>query len=166
MGIVIVYESKAGHTKRYAEMLGSMTGTPCYTAKEARKKVSKDENVLFMGWLMGNEIQGYKKALQKYNVAAVAAVGISEMSDALIDVINEHNVIPEGVRLFYLRGGINVGKLKGINGFMMRAMKKALENNPERSEGEDAMLDILKNNADFVSEENLEEVKSWVLYNA
>ena len=39
----IVYNSETGFTKEYAEMLYKKINIPCYTIKEAKKKLNKQE---------------------------------------------------------------------------------------------------------------------------
>ena len=52
----IVYKSSTGHTKQYAEMLGDSLKIPAYDLKEARLKLKKNDEIVFLG--------GY--VLQKY----------------------------------------------------------------------------------------------------
>ncbi len=45
--MVIVYESKTGFTKRYAEMLASKTGFKVFSVKEI-EKIDKNEEIIFL----------------------------------------------------------------------------------------------------------------------
>ena len=64
--MVIVYESKTGFTKRYADMLSAKTGLKVFRVKEL-SSVNRDEEIIFFGWMKVGKIQGLDK-LQKYNV--------------------------------------------------------------------------------------------------
>jgi hypothetical protein len=72
----IVYTSKTGSTKRYAEMLSAETGLPAYALDGAGKKLAKGSEIIYMGWIMANSVKGYKKAAGRYAVRAVCAVGM------------------------------------------------------------------------------------------
>ena len=50
--MVIVYESKTGFTKRYANMLATKTGLKVFPIKEYLK-VNQDEEIIFLGWMKG-----------------------------------------------------------------------------------------------------------------
>ncbi len=67
--MVIVYESKTGFTKRYADMLSAKTGLKVFRIKELAS-VNRDEEIIFLGWMKVGKIQGLDK-LQKYKVKVV-----------------------------------------------------------------------------------------------
>ena len=71
--MVIIYESKTGFTKRYADMLAAKTGLKVLAASECAK-VQKDDEVIFLGWMKAGKIQGLAK-LRGYNVKAVCGSG-------------------------------------------------------------------------------------------
>ena len=43
----IVYESKAGHTKRYAEMLSDKINAKVMSLKEAKKVLKRNDEIVF-----------------------------------------------------------------------------------------------------------------------
>lgn len=74
----IVYESKAGHTKRYAEMLSDKINAKVMSLKEAKKELKRNDEIVFLGWVCATKIKGLKKA-KRYNIKCVGAVGIKKM---------------------------------------------------------------------------------------
>ena len=58
--MIIVYESKTGFTKKYADMLAAKTGLKVFPVKEI-SKVGKDEEIIFLGWMKAGKIQGLNK---------------------------------------------------------------------------------------------------------
>lgn len=83
----IVFESKTGNTKSYAEILGQKTGLPVYHHKEASKHLNKQDEIIYMGWLFASSVKGYKKAAENYNVKAVCGVGMRRAcEEALKDI--------------------------------------------------------------------------------
>ena len=48
--MIIVYESKTGFTKRYAEMLAAKTGMKVYRVNEL-SKIDKKEEIVFLWFL-------------------------------------------------------------------------------------------------------------------
>ena len=160
----IIYTSNAGSTKRYAEMLSQKTGLAVYSLKEASKKVAANSEIIYMGWLMGSGIKGYKAASKKYKICAVCAVGMTAPS-MQIKEITEVNEIPENIPLFKLQGDFDIEKLHGIYKLMMKIMVKALGNTlskkTDRTEDEDDMLEMLLNGGKRVAEENIAPIVEW-----
>ena len=57
----IVYESKAGHTKRYAEMLSDKINVRAMNLKEPKKELDRNDEIVFLGWVCATKIKGLKK---------------------------------------------------------------------------------------------------------
>ena len=151
---VIVYTSNTGSTERYAQMLSEKTGYPC----EKLEKADFDENdeVIFLGWVMTGDLQGYKAAKEKYkNIIAVGAVGMMK-SDKSLDEIKQKSGVTEP--LYFLMGAFDMKKLKGIYKIMMGMMVKMLKSKVKES-GQPEMgkaVELFEKGFDEVKEENLE----------
>ncbi len=147
----IIYVSDAGHTERYARLLAEKLGLECYTLKEAQK--SKSEDIIFCGWVCANKISGLKKALGRFNVVAVCAVGLYPKTDAITRTLNEKN--KTGCPLFYLRGGLDYSKICGLRKKLLLTIRDTLrrENKPDSEE----LIDVLTNGGDFFDEDYLSE---------
>lgn len=163
----IVYTSNAGHTKEYAKLLGEIINLPVYEIGEAKGKLDKNADIIYFGWLMAGKVKGYNKALKRYNIKALGAVGMSN-SVTQIDDVKKNNNVSEELEIFLLQGGFEIDKLSGIYKTMMNTMRKTvgdkLDNKEELTEEEKDMLDMLKNGRNCVSTENLTEIINW--YNA
>ena len=72
----IVYKSNSGFTKEYALMLSKKLALPVYDIKEANKSLSKNDEIIYMGWIMAGNVQGLNKA-KKYAIKAIVAVGMT-----------------------------------------------------------------------------------------
>lgn len=115
--MVIVYESKTGFTKRYAEMLSAKTNLKVFQIKEL-SKVDKDEDIVFLGWMKVGRIQGLNK-LRKYNVKAICGSGTGRTAEPNIETIIARNKLEE-IPFFYLRGGcLPLKSLRGMDRMMM-----------------------------------------------
>lgn len=159
----IVYTSNSGFTKKYAEMLGEELKIPVYDFKSLSGKVAKTDEIIYMGWIMAGGIQNYKKAKKMFNIKAVCAVGMS-VSDGKQDkeLVKKYDMKE---RLFYLQGGFDKTKLKGIYRFMMNSLEKAikpkLEAKIDKTADEIEMLEMMNHGKDCVKKENLEEIICW-----
>lgn len=160
----IVYTSEAGHTKKYAELLGEKTDLPVYELKSALKELPRGTEIVYLGWLMAGAVQGYKKAENCFEIKAMCGVGMSNGDSQLVDMRKANN-IPDSMPLFYLQGGLELEKLHGIHKLMMKTMKstvgKGLSDKENRTPEEDAMLELMLRGGDLVSADNLVEVLDW-----
>lgn len=160
----IVYTSQTGFTKKYAEILAEETGVPVYNLEEGKEKVNKNAEIIYMGWLMVGGVKNYKKAKKKYHVKAVCAVGMAAPSETQYkEIVKKYNLQEP---LFYLQGGYDKTKLKGMYKFMMNSMEKVIRSGLEKKENKTAeeteMLEMIENGKDCVKKENLNEVIDWV----
>ena len=61
----IIYESNAGHTEKYANMLAEKLNLESIPLKQYK---IDSEPIIFLGWIFANNIQGYKKVRDKANI--------------------------------------------------------------------------------------------------
>ena len=159
----IVYTSNTGYTEKYAKLLGEQLGLPAFSAEQA-DSLPEGTEVLYLGWLMAGVVKGYKKAAQRFSVAAVCGVGMGPAGSQDSDV-RKNNAIPQEVPVFTLQGGFHRTKLHGIYRFMMGVMIKvmgsSLRKKENRTPEEDAMLEMVTNGGDFVDVRQLDGVIAW-----
>ena len=160
----IVYTSNTGFTAQYASLLGGETGLPVYSLEDALKSLPQHSPILYLGWLTAGKVQGYDKAVTKFNLQALCAVGMAKCGSQM-EVVRKSNNLPEDLPLFTLQGGFDLKKLRGIYKFMMLVMSKTvakkLAAKPDRTPDEDDMLDLFQNGGNRVSLENLRPVLEW-----
>lgn len=160
----IVYTSNTGSAESYAQLLSQNTGLPAYPADEAKKKLAKGTEIIYLGWIMASTVKGYKNAAKRYNIRAVCGVGMCK-SGTQIEQVREKSEIPADTVLFTMQGNFNVNKLSGIYKMMMNMMSKALEKElsekSDRTAEEENMLDMMRNGGERVSAENLCDVLDW-----
>ncbi len=156
----IVYTSQTGFTKKYAEMLGEEIKVPVYEFKESKQKLNKNDEIIYMGWIMAGGIKNYEKARKMYNIVIVCPVGMSLPGEKQNnDLIEKYNI---NEKLFYLQGGFDKTKLNGIYKFMMNSLEKIvrpkLEKKEDKTQEDKEMLEMMANGKDCVKKENLDEI--------
>lgn len=150
----VVYESNTGFTKKYAELLSVQTGLPCHPLSE--NKVKSGDSIIYLGWLCAGRIKGYAKAAKKYNVRAVAGVGLrAQDAEALSQLIKQNNT--GDIPAFYLQGGVDIQKLRGLNKIILKAAVKAMAG----KESEPGSEETLYSFKDYVSTDNLSGLLGW-----
>ena len=153
----IVYTSQFGHTKRYAEMLGEITGKLVLTLNSALSSLPRGSRIVYLGWLHASNIKGYKQAAKHFSVSVVCGVGLCD-TGTLQEEVRKATSVPNDVPLFTLQGGMDRSKLKGIDKLLISMLTKGLESAKNPSEQDCRMLELLKSDMDFVRSENLQNV--------
>ena len=160
----IVYTSNTGVTTQSASLLSGETGLPVYSLEDASKSLPQSSPIVYLGWLTAGKVQGYDKAVTKFNLQALCAVGMAKCGSQMEDVRKSNN-LPQGLPLFTLQGGFDLKKLRGVYKLMMLVMSKTvvkkLAAKPDRTPDEEDMLDLFQNGGNRVSLENLRPVLAW-----
>lgn len=153
----IVYTSNTGYTREYAQLLNGILRLPVY---ELGKGPEKGTSIIYLGWLKAGKIEGYKKAVQQYEIQAVCAVGLADTGSQLAEV-RKANSIPEEVALFTLQGGMDRAQLKGVNKFMINMLLKGMRSKKNKTEDDERMLHLIETGGNYVSLDNLRDFLAW-----
>ncbi|GAE87998.1 flavodoxin domain-containing protein [Acetivibrio straminisolvens] len=161
--MIIVYESKTGFTKKYADMLAQKTKLKAYRVKELPKDI-KDEEIIFLGWIKAGKIQGLGK-VKKHNIKAVCASGTARNAEPDEETVIARNKI-KGIPFFYLRGGcLPLKELQGMDKILLSMFLKMLKSRKDKDAKIEEAISNIENGFDGVREENLEPVLQWVSKN-
>lgn len=158
--MVIVYESKTGFTRKYAEMLAAKTGLKVFHVNGI-SKINPGEEIIFLGWMKVGRIQGLDKA-RKHNIVAVCGSGTARNPEPDVETVLRRNKI-QGIPFFYLRGGcLPLKEIKGLDRILLSMFVKILKLRKDKDEETGESIRIVENGYDGVKEENLQPVIEWL----
>ncbi|MGI6403130.1 MAG: flavodoxin domain-containing protein [Oscillospiraceae bacterium] len=158
--MVIVYESKTGFTKKYADLLAAKTGLKVFGVKDLAT-IGPDAEIIFLGWLKAGMIQGLKK-VRKYNLKAVCASGTAPTAEPNAQTIMARNKI-ENIPFFYVQGGcLPIKEIKGMDKIMLSIFVSMLKKRKVKDEKTRNAIDHIENGFDGVKEEHLSPVLEWL----
>lgn len=160
MPTAIVYTSKTGFTRQYAQLLGKRLGLPVYSLVDALYGLDQGSPILYLGWIHASAIRDYRKAAKNFSVCAVCGVGLCD-TGTLTDQVRKVTAIPASIPLFTLQGGFDRSKLKGLDKLMISMLVKGLSSQKQRSEQDERMLALLQTDGNYVSPDNLKGVLDW-----
>lgn len=152
MKTIVIYTSQTGFTKRYAEWIAQASGAPCLTLSEARKKdLSGYDAIVFGGWACAGgikHIDWFRKQIAHWADKKLIAfcVGASPSDNPEVETALNRNFTAEErkrVHVFYCPGGLNYSKMPALSRMMLKLYHKTLEAKKERTEQEQAMLNML-----------------------
>ena len=167
--MTIVYNSKTGYTRQYAEMLAKATNHKAYSLQEALSSLPEKEPVLYMGWLMAGHISGIDQAVRRFDVRCAVGVGMSPNGKENLATMSKANFVPNAP-LFYLPGGWAPKKVGWFQrravGMVTRGIRKQLQAKSSRTPQEQAHLNMLLRGGSFVEYQNLKPIQQWLDANA
>lgn len=165
MKTIVVYKSKYGYTKKYAQWLAE--SLDCGIKENASlADVMGYDTIIYCGGIYAGRINGAKlitKNLEKLSgkklalFAVGSSVGRSEELEAFWKQALEENV-RLNVPHFYLRGGFDYGRLGSVDRLMMNMLKKMLLKKDRLTEDEKGLLAAYDTPFDFTDRKNLEEI--------
>ena len=166
---LIIYGSQYGTTKQYAEKFSEITNLPCISYEDI-KDLSKYDLVIHFGALYAGGVKGLKstiKAIQENTKLIIVTVGLA-------DVNNNENInnIRQSIRkqvpayflknmtIFYLRGGIDYGKLNLKHRTMMTLLYHKVKKLPEEKKTAEvrALIETFNSTVNFVDYSTLAQI--------
>ncbi|MBE5997581.1 MAG: hypothetical protein E7240_09610 [Lachnospiraceae bacterium] len=164
--MVIIYASNTGNTEKYAKILQEDLNLPAYPIDNI-PDVHKGGEVIYLGWIMGGTIVGYKKISKMCDVKCVIGVGMSPESPEMAESFRQKIGAGPETAVFYVQGGYDMKKLKGVNKMIMKVVEpkilKNFEGMSEEEKQENPTYKMLKGGYSVVSEERLGDVLAWAV---
>ena len=158
--MVIVYASKTGFTKKYAEMLSAKTGMKAYSVNELTG-ISPDEEIVFLGWIKVGKIQGLNK-VRNLKLKAICATGTARTAEPSEEAVKTRNKI-EDIPFFYLRGGcLPLKEMPFWDRVMLSMFVRVLKSRKDPDEETKEAIEHIQNGYNGVKEENLAPVLEWL----
>lgn len=162
--ILVVYKSKTGYTKKYAQWLSQELSCDI---KENSKLTLKDltpyDTIIYGGGLYAVGINGLSLIKKNFDSLKdkkliVFAVGATPPREKDLQKVWEANLTEEqrsSIHTFYCRGGFDFSKLSTGNKLLMNMMKKKLQSMKNPDEDALGMLEAFDKPVDFTDKNNL-----------
>ncbi len=172
MKTIVIYKTKYGSTKTYAEWIAKELSCDI---KEA-KTVSADEltgydTIIYGGGLYAEVINGVTlitKNLDKLKDKKIAiyTTGITPLDcrdyyDKYVVEKNFKNGVPENIKIFNFMGKMVNSELTPVHRAALKTLKKIMSSKKEPTEMEKLLVELCDADGDFT---NIEEIKPLVDY--
>lgn len=168
MKTIVVYKSKTGYTKKYAEWIAEELNCDIKENASLGDIIGYDMIILGGGVYAGglNGLKLITKNLDKLSDKKLIlfAVGANPGRDK--DTIPYWNKLlseeqQKSIGHFFLRGGFDFSKLKGADKLMMSMIKKHLQKIDDPSDDDKGMLDAYDTPVDFTDKANIKELLEY-----
>lgn len=150
----IIYHSNTGYTFEYAKLLSEILKIPYYSLEETNLPIKKEDEIIYLSWICAGKITKLKQVQKNYQIKCIGAVGAYNKSEKYLEELKSGNQIQSPC--FYLQGGINYQKLKGISKLIVKMVGKTI---PKE---EKELVNLFQNGGSFVKKENLKELINYV----
>ena len=155
---IVIYKSKTGFTKRYAEWIAEEIGCSCVSVKEiTANSLESYQTVIYGGGITAGSIGGLKKIKtmmagfpdKKFIVFATGATPVEVYKDK--DQIRDANFTEEEkqrIPYFYFVSGINYDNMKLGGKLLMKLFRSMLSKKKDMTPEEQGMADTIKHSVD------------------
>lgn len=171
MKTVVIYKSKTGFAKKYAEWIAGELSADIFEGSKVTVEMLEDyEAVIYGGGLYAIGINGVKfvtKNLDKLKNKRIVvfATGVSPSRSSDIDKVRDSNFTAgqqEYIKFFYLRGGFNYSNLTVIDKVLMTLLKWKIKCKKELTPDEKGMLAVYNKPVDYTLKKNIDEIINYV----
>lgn len=166
---IILYQSKYGAAKKYADWLSEETGFSCIETKKANAaKISEYDVIILGGGIYASGIAGLpflKKNIDilKGKKVAVFCCGASPYEENAFKEIVKHNKL-DNIPCFYCRGSWDMEKMSFADRTMCNMLKKAVaKKDPADYEvWEKALMSVGDESADWTDRKYLQPLIEFI----
>ena len=171
MESILIYGSKYGSTRRYAEELSKRTGIPAVACSDA-PDLSNKKIIVYLGGLYAGGILGLTKTLRGFSLRdgqrlMLVTVGLADPSETE----NRENLraslqrqlpaeLLSRAEIAHLRGGVDYAKLSIVHRLMMAALYRSIRHIPAEKQTEEnrALMETYGKRVDFTDLRTLEPI--------
>lgn len=168
---VVIYNSKTGFTKRYAQWIAKQSSADCFELAEAKKKNMQEyDAIIFGGWACAGSISKigwFKEHIDQWSGKKLIAfcVGGSPMDSpdigpTLAKVFNEEQ--SKKVKVFYCPGGFNYEKMSTGNRILMKMFVQSLKARKNKTESEEIMIKMISSSYDISDIKYIEPILEYL----
>ncbi|WP_102399004.1 flavodoxin domain-containing protein [Haloimpatiens massiliensis] len=139
--IVVIYKSKYGSSKKYAQWIAEEVKGDLFDASEIKVEMLKEyDTIVYGGGLYASGISGISLITKNFDIIKdkkiiVYTVGLAstDKKEVFAPIIEKNfpKEIIDNIKFFHFRGGIDYKKLSLVHKAMMAMLKKVVSKKPE-----------------------------------
>lgn len=172
MSTVVVYKSKYGSTKKYAEWIAEELGSEAIDAKNIKiEDLLKYDTIIYGGGLYAEVINGVillTKNLDKLDgkKLIVYSTGITPLNyreyyDKLVIAKNFKPEMLEKIKVYNFMGKMIIDELTFVHKSALKTLKQIMQNKKEPTEMEKLLIELCDANGDFSDRDSIKELVEY-----
>lgn len=176
--VIVIFGSKYGATKCYAEWISKKLSCPLIENKDVNTQNLKQAKIIiYGGGLYAGGVSGIKLLVKNWNLISDKKIilftcglanpeepeNVSHIKEALAKTLPSEMLTK--IELFHFRGGIDYSKLTFIHKVMMSMMHKVLlkKDSADLSSEDNLFLETYGKKVDFANRESIQPLVDYVL---
>ena len=170
--IAVVYQSKSGSTKKYAQWIAEAVGGDLLQGEKTKvEDLLEYDTIVYGGGLYAVGINGVKLITNHYEKLKekqiiVYALGASPVRQEIYEEVKNKNLTEEQqetIEFFLLRGGFDKSKLTFVDRILMQIMRIRLKRKKNPTPDERGMLNAFSHPVDFTNKKSIEPILAAIL---
>ena len=172
MKAIVIYKTKYGSTKSYAEWIAEELACETVDAKLVNVDMLKDyDTIIYGGGLYGEVINGVSLITKNIDKLSgkkliVYTTGITPLScreyyDDYVIKKNFKSGVPENVRIFNFLGKMVVDELSLVHKTAIKTLKKIMSGKENPTEMEKLLVDLCDADGDFSDKNEIKELVDY-----
>ncbi len=173
MNPIVIYKSKYGSTKQYAEWIGEDLSCPVREAKTvSAKELEAYDTLIYGGGLYGEVINGVHLITKNMHLLrgkkiAIFTTGITplryrEYYDKMVIEKNFKAGVPSEIRVFNYLGKMILSELSVPHRAALKTLKKIMQGKENPTEMEKLLVELCDADGDFSDETAIGDLLSYV----
>ena len=173
MNAIVIYKSKYGGTKKYAEWISEELGCSVVDAKKITiDDILKYDTIVYGGGLYAEIINGVHLLMKnmdklKDKKIAVFTTGLTppdcrDYYDKMVIEKNFKDGLPENVKVFNYLGKMVVDELSLVHCTALKTLKKIMQGKENPSEMEKLLVELCDADGDFCDKDAIGELIEYV----
>ncbi|MBR2846878.1 MAG: flavodoxin [Clostridia bacterium] len=173
MKTIVVYKSKYGSAKTYANWIAQELGCTAENVKNISvKDLMQYDKIVYGGGLYAEIIGGLflitkNIDLLKNKKIAVYSCGITPLDcrdyyDKMVIEKNFKNGVPENVKVFNFMGKMIMDELTLVHRSALKTLKKIMSSKENPTEMEKLLVDLCDADGDFMDKESIKDLVDYI----
>ena len=173
MNTIVIYKSKYGSTKQYAEWIAEELGCNAVEAKSVKADdLLQYDTIIYGGGLYAEIINGVSlitKNIQKLSgkkiviyTTGITPLDVRAYYDGEVLDKNFKNGVPENVKIFNLLGKMKLDELTLPHRAALKALKKIMSAKENPSDMEKLLVELCDADGDFSDREQIKDLIEYV----
>ena len=161
---IVLYKSKYGNTYQYASWIAEELNWEIRDFSKFKKSEIKNyQNIIFGSGVYMGKMNKLKKALNWFEDQPIIIYACAGNNNVEKDIehIKKTNFTDQQLafhKFFYLPGGVDFTKIKGVFKMMLNVFRKIMEKKKDKTEDEKAILEGFTNPTNFVDKKHIESI--------
>lgn len=168
----VIYKTKYGTTKKYAEWISEELGADLYEFDEVNTQILMEyDTILYGGGMYAGGVLGFSsfarksyESIKDKNII-LFGVGASLNKKNAVEAIQKNNMTEEmywKIKPFFLRGGLDYKRMKKRDKLAMFIMKKIIQAKKLTDEDSLGILGTYGKTVDFTDKKSIEPIIEYV----